>query len=139
MKRREKNMALVLLLASVMLTGCGTEINDTKDTTASNIQTEAQYSETEASDKENEAVDEAQDPQETQTEQQTEVVTDTEQYVDNPAAEGGEGDTNGFCDDEGTWITVYKNSSGQWVDESGMVYEFGDEGVTDQNGNFYPY
>ena len=42
-------------------------------------------------------------------------------------------------DDGGTWITVHKNSQGQWVDESGMTYQFGDDGVTDQNGVFYPY
>ena len=54
-------------------------------------------------------------------------------------ADNGEGDTNGFYDDGGTWITVHKNSQGQWVDESGMTYQFGDDGVTDQNGVFYPY
>ena len=64
---------------------------------------------------------------------------DTENNIDNPAANNGEGDTNGFYDDGGTWITVHKNSQGQWVDESGMTYQFGDDGVTDQNGVFYPY
>ena len=59
--------------------------------------------------------------------------------IDNPAADNGKGDTNGFYDDGGTWITVHKNSQGQWVDESGMTYQFGDDGVTDQNGVFYPY
>lgn len=69
---------------------------------------------------------------------ETEIVG-SEEYIDQPAAIGGEGDTNGFYDDAGTWITVYKNANGDWVDESGMIYEFGDEGVTDQNGVFYPY
>ena len=77
---------------------------------------------------------------ETEVVQQPETqAPDTENNVDNPAADNGEGDTNGFYDDVGTWITVHKNSQGQWVDESGMTYQFGDDGVTDQNGVFYPY
>ena len=81
----------------------------------------------------------AENTQQTQAQQPDTEASDSEQYVDNPSASGGEGDTNGFYDDAGTWITVHKNSSGQWVDESGMIYQFGDDGVTDANGNFYPY
>ena len=81
----------------------------------------------------------AENTQQTQAQQPDTEASDSEQYVDNPSAGGGEGDTNGFYDDAGTWITVHKNSSGQWVDESGMIYQFGDDGVTDANGNFYPY
>lgn len=77
---------------------------------------------------------------ETEVVQQPETqAPDTENNIDNPAADNGKGDTNGFYDDGGTWITVHKNSQGQWVDESGMTYQFGDDGVTDQNGVFYPY
>lgn len=79
-----------------------------------------------------------QTPQETEMIQETEAP-DTEEYIDHPIAEGGEGDTNGFYDDAGTWVTVYKNPNGDWVDESGMVYIFGDDGVTDEHGVFYPY
>lgn len=92
------------------------------------METQAAPAETEAAQTE---------PAETETPET--IAEDTEEYIDNPAAEGGEGDTNGFYDDAGTWITVYKNSSGQWVDESGMIYQFGDDGVTDENGVFYPY
>lgn len=51
----------------------------------------------------------------------------------------GAGDTNGFMDSSGNYVTVTKDQSGNWVDSSGMSYTFGDEGVTDANGNFYPY
>ena len=77
---------------------------------------------------------------ETEVVQQPETqAPDTENNIDNPAADNGEGDTNGFYDDGGTWITVHKNSQGQWVEESGMTSQLGDAGVTDQNGVFYPY
>lgn len=49
------------------------------------------------------------------------------------------GDTNGFYDDQGNYITVYKDSNGHWVDSGGMEYTFGNSGVTDSYGNFYPY
>lgn len=64
---------------------------------------------------------------------------------DNNGGQGGTGNqgntgvTNGFYDDQGNYITVYQNSNGNWVDSSGMEYTFGNDGVTDSNGNFYPY
>lgn len=100
-----------------------TEVVETQ--AAEPVQAETQAAETETPEP-------ATEPVQTET-------PDTEEYIDNPAAEGGEGDTNGFYDDAGTWITVYKNANGDWVDESGMVYTFGDDGVTDENGVFYPY
>ena len=48
-------------------------------------------------------------------------------------------ETTGFYDDQGNYITVTKNSNGEWVDSSGAKYVFGDDGVTDSAGNFYPY
>lgn len=52
---------------------------------------------------------------------------------------GNNGNTNGFYDDLGNYITVYQDSSGNWVDSAGMEYTFGNDGVTDSYGNFYPY
>lgn len=134
-----------LLLCTALLTaaiagGCGTDTKDTeteapKQTESHQTATEDGSMETQAAPAETEAAQTK--PAETETPET--IAEDTEEYIDNPAAEGGEGDTNGFYDDAGTWITVYKNSSGQWVDESGMIYQFGDDGVTDENGVFYPY
>ena len=139
MKRRNVNMAAATILtAAMLLTGCGAAAENTKESQTSKAQTEAQTSAAETASGQTQAPQT--ETQAAQTEAQPNVeASDTEQPVDNPAADSGEGDTNGFYDDAGTWVTVYKNSSGQWVDESGMVYQFGDEGVTDQNGVFYPY
>lgn len=52
---------------------------------------------------------------------------------------GNTGTTNGFYDDLGNYITVYQDANGNWVDSAGMEYTFGNDGVTDSYGNFYPY
>lgn len=57
----------------------------------------------------------------------------------NPGNTNNPGSTNGFYDDQGNYISVYKDSNGNWVDSGGMEYTFGDDGVTDSFGNFYPY
>lgn len=134
------------LAAACIAVGCGIKSGEN---TGDNSSMTEQPQETEASPSENEQDQDTAEQQVTeqpQTEPQTTApeteqgdAEDTESYIDNPAAGSGEGDTNGFYDDEGTWITVYKNANGDWVDESGMVYVFGDDGVTDQNGVFYPY
>lgn len=49
------------------------------------------------------------------------------------------GSTNGFYDDQGNYISVTQDANGNWVDSGGMQYTFGNDGVTDANGNFYPY
>ena len=48
-------------------------------------------------------------------------------------------ESTGFYDSQGNYITVTKNSNGEWVDSSGAKYTFGETGVTDEAGNFYPY
>lgn len=48
-------------------------------------------------------------------------------------------ESTGFYDSQGNYITVTKNSNGEWVDSSGAKYVFGETGVTDEAGNFYPY
>ena len=152
-------MAAAVLSSALLMTGCGSHSGDTNSSTK---QTQAQTqrgagqdsAQTSAAEDQNQASDDQNQSQDTQTPEthpdletrvETEVVQqpetqapDTENNIDNPAADNGKGDTNGFYDDGGTWITVHKNSQGQWVDESGMTYQFGDDGVTDQNGVFYP-
>lgn len=124
------------VLIAALIGGCGSE-------TA--VQTDAPAQESQAVSTEAQKIQEETTPvveteaAETEAAELDTEAVDTEEYIDNPAAVGGEGDTNGFYDDAGTWVTVYKNSNGDWVDESGMVYVFGDDGVTDQNGTFYPY
>ena len=135
-------MAAAVLSSALLMTGCGSHSGDTNSSTKQtqdqtqrgagqdSAQTSAAEDQNQASDDQNQS----QDPQTPETQ-----APDTENNIDNPAADNGEGDSNGFYDDGGTWITVHKNSQGQWVDESGMTYQFGDDGVTDQNGVFYPY
>lgn len=136
-----------LLLCTAVLTagligGCGMGADD-KQTEAKGQETQAKVTEAGQAQTAAPVLEETQAAETQAPESETEPLQiempDTEEYIDNPAAEGGEGDTNGFYDDAGTWITVYKNANGDWVDESGMVYTFGDDGVTDQNGVFYPY
>ena len=153
-------MAAAVLSSALLMTGCGSHSGDTNSSTKQtqdqtqrgagqdSAQTSAAEDQNQASDDQNQSQD-TQTPethQDLETRVETEVVQqpetqapDTENNIDNPAADNGEGDSNGFYDDGGTWITVHKNSQGQWVDESGMTYQFGDDGVTDQNGVFYPY
>ena len=114
--------AAVALTAAMLVTGCGAKEDNTQQTQTSKTQ-QTQASATEAPVQETQKVQEtqAENTQQTQAQQPDTEASDSEQYVDNPFASGGEGDTNGFYDDAGTWITVHKNSSGQWVDESGMA------------------
>lgn len=44
-----------------------------------------------------------------------------------------------FFDDKGNHIYTKQNENGEWVDDNGNKYVFGEKGVTDSNGNFYPY
>ena len=112
--------AAVALTAAMLVTGCGAKEDNTQQTQTSKTE-QTQASATEAPVQETQKVQETQAAQEQQTqEQQSQAqqpdteASDSEQYVDNPSASGGEGDTNGFYDDAGTWITVHKNSSG-WM------------------------
>ncbi len=57
----------------------------------------------------------------------------------NPNNNNNVGSVSGFYDQDGNYITVTKNSSGNWVDAYGTIYYFGDNGVTDNAGNYYPY
>lgn len=139
-KKKVGMLFCTVLLAAMLAGGCGTDAKDT--VTEAPRQTESQPAATEGGSMETQpATPDTEAPQTEASEEELPETdaADTEEYIDNPAAEAGEGDTNGFYDDAGTWITVYKNSSGQWVDESGMIYQFGDDGVTDENGVFYPY
>lgn len=52
---------------------------------------------------------------------------------------GNNNGNNGFYDDQGNYISVTQDANGNWVDSGGMQYTFGNDGVTDANGNFYPY
>ena len=36
-------------------------------------------------------------------------------------------------------IVCTMDENGNWVDSEGNIYTFGEKGVTDSNGNFYPY
>ena len=45
----------------------------------------------------------------------------------------------GFYDINGNYQTATQDANGNWVDSGGMQYTFGNDGVTDANGNFYPY
>ena len=44
-----------------------------------------------------------------------------------------------FYDDQGNHIVCTLDENGNWVDSDGNIYYFGADGVTDTNGNFYPY
>lgn len=57
----------------------------------------------------------------------------------NNNSNGNTGSTNGFYDDQGNYISVTQDANGNWIDSGGMKYTFGNDGVTDANGNFYPY
>ena len=44
-----------------------------------------------------------------------------------------------FYDSQGNHIVCTMDENGNWVDSEGNIYTFGEKGVTDSNGNFYPY
>ena len=52
-------------------------------------------------------------------------------------SEGAE--ISGFYKAPDQYVTVTQDANGNWVDSSGVKYTFGDTGVTDEYGNFYPY
>ena len=65
-----------------------------------------------------------------------------EYYYDPPAngnSSGEVGSKADFYDTQGNHIICTMDENGNWVDSEGNVYTFGEKGVTDSNGNFYPY
>jgi hypothetical protein len=44
-----------------------------------------------------------------------------------------------FYDSEGNYIKATQDANGNWVGDDGKTYTFGDNGVTDSDGNYYPY
>ena len=65
------------------------------------------------------------------------------EYYYDPPANGNSsvevGSKADFYDTQGNHITCTMDENGNWVDSEGNVYTFGEKGVTDSNGNFYPY
>ncbi len=44
-----------------------------------------------------------------------------------------------FYDTEGNYIRTTQDENGNWVDDNGKIYYFEQDGVRDEDGNFYPY
>lgn len=44
-----------------------------------------------------------------------------------------------FYDTEGNYIRTTQDENGNWVDGNGKIYYFEQDGVRDEDGNFYPY
>ena len=65
------------------------------------------------------------------------------QYYYDPPALGNTsvdvGTQADFYDTQGNHIVCVMDENGNWVDNEGNVYVFGEDGVTDSNGNFHPY
>ena len=65
------------------------------------------------------------------------------EYYYDPPANGNRsvevGSKADFYDTQGNHIICTMDENGNWVDSEGNVYTFGEKGVTDSNGNFYPY
>ena len=65
------------------------------------------------------------------------------EYYYDPPANGHSsvevGSKADFYDTQGNHIICTMDENGNWVDSEGNVYTFGEKGVTDSNGNFYPY
>lgn len=65
------------------------------------------------------------------------------EYYYDPPANGNSsvevGSKADFYDTQGNHIICTMDENGNWVDSEGNVYTFGEKGVTDSNGNFYPY
>ena len=65
------------------------------------------------------------------------------EYYYDPPANGNSsvevGSKADFYDSQGNHIVCTMDENGNWVDSEGNVYTFGEKGVTDSNGNFYPY
>ena len=65
-----------------------------------------------------------------------------EYYYDQPANGNSSvevGSKADFYDSQGNHIVCTMDENGNWVDSEGNIYTFGEKGVTDSNGNFYPY
>ncbi|MCR1840918.1 hypothetical protein [Murimonas intestini] len=76
-------------------------------------------------------------------------------YYDPPTGSSGSSGTSGsgtssssdiedpdyydFYDTNGNHIIARQNEKGEWVDDNGNSYTFGEKGVTDSKGNFHPY
>lgn len=73
----------------------------------------------------------------------------TRYYYDAPAyrsdaSDSGDSASDGndyydFYDKDGNYIRATQDQNGNWVGEDGKTYLFGENGVTDSDGNFYPY
>ena len=65
------------------------------------------------------------------------------EYYYDPPANGNSsvevGSKADFYDSQGNHIICTMDENGNWVDSEGNIYTFGEKGVTDSNGNFYPY
>ena len=65
------------------------------------------------------------------------------EYYYDPPANGTSsvevGSKADFYDSQGNHIVCTMDENGNWVDSEGNIYTFGEKGVTDSNGNFYPY
>lgn len=55
------------------------------------------------------------------------------------SADNEDPDYYDFYDTNGNHIIARQNDKGEWVDDNGNTYTFGEKGVTDSNGNFHPY
>ena len=64
------------------------------------------------------------------------------EYYYDPPANGNSsvevGSKADFYDSQGNHIVCTMDENGNWVDSEGNIYTFGEKGVTDSNGNFYP-
>ena len=65
------------------------------------------------------------------------------EYYYDPPANGNSsvevGSKADVYDSQGNHIVCTMDENGNWVDSEGNIYTFGEKGVTDSNGNFYPY
>ena len=65
------------------------------------------------------------------------------EYYYDPPANGNSsvevGSKADFYASQGNHIVCTMDENGNWVDSEGNIYTFGEKGVTDSNGNFYPY
>lgn len=65
------------------------------------------------------------------------------EYYYDPPANGNSsvevGSKADFYDSQGNHIVCTMDENGNWVDSEGNIYTFGEKGVTDSNGNYYPY
>lgn len=55
------------------------------------------------------------------------------------SSSGEAADYYDFYDKNGNYIKTTQDENGRWVGDDGKTYTFGDDGVTDSDGNFHPY